>query len=165
MNKIKLTFFLLFTTLCFGQTYLLPNEEVIFSFQTKNGKKMVLAKDKENEYIIYRFGNSKKIELEYPSTKDKNSWNKFMYSYYHRGGGVQNSGMELNSLFFKNGNFEYVIYYDYHAEGEVYEAGILITDLIINKDLNIKGIYKSVEGDLHEIFNTGLIKEDKDRIR
>ena len=58
-----------------------------------------------------------------------------------------------------------MIYYDYHAEGEVYEAGILITDLIINKDLNIKGIYKSVEGDLHEIFNTGLIKEDKDRIR
>ena len=59
------TFFFLFTPFCYSQTYILSNEEVIFSFQTKNGKKMVLAKDKGNEYIIYRFGSLKKIELEY----------------------------------------------------------------------------------------------------
>lgn len=154
-----------FTAFCFCQNYLLPNEEVVFSFKTKKGKRMVLAKDKNNEYIIYRFGTQKKIELEYPSVKDKSSWDKFTYSYYHRGGGVQNAGMELNSLFFQYENFEYVVYYDYHAEGARVEIGTLITDLKTNKDIDVKGIYKSIKGDLTEIFNTGLLKQDEDRIR
>ncbi|WP_165602532.1 hypothetical protein [Chryseobacterium arthrosphaerae] len=31
--------------------YLFPNEEIIYSFETKNGKKMTLVKDKKEAYI------------------------------------------------------------------------------------------------------------------
>jgi hypothetical protein len=84
-----------------AQNFILENEELIFSFNTKNGKKLVLAKDKENEYIVYRFGTKDKIELEYPE-KNKESWSKFTYGYYSRGGGKQNLAMELESIFFSN---------------------------------------------------------------
>ena len=161
MNKLKFTFFFLFTTLCYSQIYLLPNEEVIFSFQTKNGKKMVLAKDKENEYIIYRFGSAKKIELEYPSIKDKDSWNKFTYSYYFRGGGKSNSGLELQSIYFQNGNFDYTIYKDYSAEGESYETGILIKELTTTKEKECKGIYKTIHGELLNLIKSGILKESE----
>lgn len=162
MNKIKFTFvFLLFATLGVSQTYLLPNEEIVFSFKTKSGKKMVLAKDKENEYIVYRFGTSKKVELEFPATKDKESWNHFTYSYYNRGGGVENAGMELKSIFFQNGNFDYTIYYGYYSEDDSYDVGVEVTDLTTNRSKDIKGMIKSLEDNFYEIFNNGLMKEEE----
>ncbi|WP_130735837.1 hypothetical protein [Flavobacterium sp. J27] len=48
-------------SLFFAQNYLLPNEELIFGFETQRGKKLVLAKDKNNAYIIYRFGTIEKL--------------------------------------------------------------------------------------------------------
>lgn len=166
MNRIKLMFvFLLLAHFCFGQGYLLPNEEVVFSFKTKKGKKMVLAKDTENEYIVYRFGTEKKIEFEYPATKDKESWNHFTYYYYNRGGGIQNAGMELKSIFFRNGNFDYTIYYGYYSEDDSYETGVEVTDLTTNKNTDVKGNMKSLEDNFYSIFNNGLMKEAEDRIR
>ncbi|MEI7508466.1 MAG: hypothetical protein WCJ62_03275 [Flavobacterium sp.] len=161
MNTMKLVFFLLFTTLCYSQIYLLPNEELVFSFKTKNGKKMVLAKDKGNEYIIYRFGSTKKIELEYPSIKDKESWNKFTYSYYFRGGGKLNSGLQLESIYFQNENYEFTIYDDYSAEGESYEAGLLIKDITTEHEKDCKGIYSSKQGDLLNLIKLGILKESE----
>ena len=54
--------FLFLIPLAFWAQYLLPNEEIIYSFETKNGKKMSLVKDKSNKYIQYRFGTKSKIE-------------------------------------------------------------------------------------------------------
>jgi hypothetical protein len=82
-----------------------------------------------------------------------------------RGGGVQNAGMELESLFFQIGNYDYVIYKDYQAEGEVLETGILITNLSTEKETDIKGKYNSIKGSLYDLFISGLIEEDKERIR
>ena len=91
MKKTGLLLMLLFFTKnTFAQNYILPNEKVVFSFITKNCKKMVLAKDKNNNYLIYRFGSTQKIELEYPKDKNMLSWSKFRFSFYLRGGGVQN---------------------------------------------------------------------------
>lgn len=154
----------LFTLISFAQDYILPNEDLIFSFKTKNGKNMVLAKDKNNEYIIYRFGSSKKIELEYPE-KNKESWNKFTYSYYSRGGGKSNAGMELNSIFFQIGNFEYTIFRDYYSEDESFKTGILVTDMLTNRRKEIHGKYHTIKGDLYNLMNDNLIKQDEDRIR
>ena len=155
------TFFFLCTPFCYSQTYILSNEEVIFSFQTKNGKKMVLAKDKGNEYIIYRFGSLKKIELEYPSRKDRDSWNKFTYSYYFRGGGKLNSGLELQSIYFQNGNYDYMIYKDYSAEGESYETGVSVKELTTAIEKVYKGIYKTIQGDLRTLIESDVVKESE----
>ncbi|MCJ7933614.1 MAG: hypothetical protein MUW56_08240 [Chryseobacterium sp.] len=56
--------------------YLLPNEEILYSFETKTGKKMTLVKDKKNEYIQYRFGTKDHIEMVFPSKKNKRQLEK-----------------------------------------------------------------------------------------
>ena len=164
MNIIKITFLFLFTNLCFGQDYLLHNEELIYSFKVKNGKMMFLVKDKENKYIVYRFGSSNKIELEYPQ-KNKQSWNKFTYSYYSRGGGKANDAMELYSIYFKVNNFEYTIYKDYYSENESFKTGILIINNLNKRVLDIKGKYNSIKGNPNLLKSENLINEEQERIR
>ena len=165
MKKILLLFLIsFFTKNIFAQGYILPNEKVVFSFTTKNGKKMVLAKEKKNKYLIYRFGTSEKIELEYPKIKNKQSWDNFSFSSYMRGGGPQNSGMELNGLHFEIDNFEYSLYQNYYAETNVNEVGLRLTNLKTMKIVDIKGKYKSLKGNLYDFRNNGLVKIDKDRV-
>ncbi|QBZ97642.1 hypothetical protein [Flavobacterium sangjuense] len=164
MKKVQIAlFFLLFSKLSFGQDYLLPNEEVLFSFETKAGKKMILAKDKHGKYIVYRFGTSKKIELEYPE-KNKESWNKFTFAYYSRGGGVQNLAMDLNNVFFKIGNFEYSIHENYYSESNENDVGITIRNTATEKTSEIYGKYNSVKGSLYKFRSNKLLKIDEDRI-
>ena len=45
----------------FWAQYLLPNEEVVYSFETKNGKKMSLVKDKKGKETRIK-GNYKTLE-------------------------------------------------------------------------------------------------------
>ena len=73
-NFRHLIFFALLTLTItsFGQNFTLPNEEVVFSFDTQNGKKVTLNKDKANSYLIYGFGTKDKIEFELPG-KSKSS--------------------------------------------------------------------------------------------
>ncbi len=101
LRKATLIFLLIINYSVNGQKYILSNETVIFSFNTQNGKVLTVNKDKENKYIIYRFGTKDKVEFEYPN-KLESSWTNFKYSYYLRGGGVQNEAMDMNSLEFVN---------------------------------------------------------------
>ena len=48
---------------------------------------------------------------------------------------------------------------------EVLETGILITNLTTQKETEIKGKYNSIKGSLYDLFMSGLIEEDKERIR
>jgi hypothetical protein len=146
-----------------AQSCILINEELIFSFNTKNGKRLVLAKDKKNEYIVYRFGTKDKIELEYPE-KNKESWSKFTYGHYLRGGGKQNAGMELESIFFQINNFSYTIYKNFHSEGNSFETGINIRNLSDDKMTIIVGKYNTIKGSFYKLREEELIEEDKDRI-
>ncbi|PQA92153.1 hypothetical protein SAMN05421796_107179 [Chryseobacterium piscicola] len=142
----------------FWAQYLLPNEEVVYSFETKNGKKMSLVKDKTNQYIQYRFGTKNKVEMEFPAERTKESWKKFHYNSYWRGGGIQNAGMEIDNLSFNNG-YEYLLFRTYHAEGEVYTAGIIIKDKK-GKETRIKGNYKTLEGCICNLQDTGMIERE-----
>src|SRR5882724_5416344 len=90
-----LSLILFATNISRGQSFILPNEDLIYSFATSNGKQLVLVKDKSDKYIIYRFGSKTKIEFEFPE-KNKSSFSKFKYSFYLRGGGSDNAGMDLN---------------------------------------------------------------------
>jgi hypothetical protein len=157
MKQVIFVLFFLVTKAGFGQTYILPNEELIYSFETKNGKVMVLAKDKANEYIIYRFGTKTKIEFEFPE-KSKDSWSKFKYSFAFRGGGISNSGIDLNYVYFTNNNFQYVIYDTYFSEGEKYNIGVKIIDLNTNKIIDIKGLRKTQKGNLIAFRDNNLLE-------
>ncbi len=156
MKKHILLFLFLIPATIWSQ-YLLPNEEIIYSFETKNGKKMSLVKDKSNKYIQYRFGTKSKIEMEFPANRTKESWKQFHYNSYWRGGGIQNAGMEVDNLQFTNDGYQYLLFRTYHAEGEVYSAGIIITDKK-GKETHIIGNYKTVKGCICNLEDTGMIE-------
>ncbi len=161
---VLIQFFLFVFSLSFGQCYVLKNEEILFSFKTKNGKKIVLAKDINNEYIIYRFGTSKKIELEYPKEKSKNSWNLFTYDYYHKPGGPENNAMYLNSVYFKIGTYQYSIFSNVYLTNEKnddYEFGVSVFNSKNGKTTTIKGTY-IIKGTLDDFKDNNLLKPKLD---
>jgi hypothetical protein len=143
----------------FWAQYLLPNEEVVYSFETKSGKKMSLVKDKTNQYIQYRFGTKNKVEMEFPAERTKESWKKFHYNSYMRGGGKDNAGMEIDNLLFRNNGYEYVIFRSYHSEGNDYSAGITIKDSK-GKESRISGNYKTVKGCICNLEETEMIERE-----
>ena len=157
MRIIVFTCLLLIAKIGFAQKLILPNETLIFSFETQNGKTAILAKDSLNNYIIYRFGTANKIEFEYPK-KTKDSWAKLTYSFYLRGGGTSNEGMDLNYVYFTNNNYQYIIYDSYFSVGNKTAIGIKIIDLTTKKTTNIKGKLKTRKGSLINFRNNGLLK-------
>ncbi|MEO9533409.1 MAG: hypothetical protein ABJG68_00310 [Crocinitomicaceae bacterium] len=142
--------FIISNHLSFSQSkLLLENEHVLFSFKTIAGKTCMIAHEKTNEkYLVYRYGTAEHIELEYPKDKS-NSWSKFTYEFYYRGGGKENLGLDINSLSFENGNYRYSVYQDYSAENESYSCGINVTNLTSKKITQIKGVYFSAQGGLN----------------
>ena len=152
----------IYASISFGQNkYLLPNEEIIFSFKTKNGRILSLNKDKSDKYIVYRFGTKDNIELEYPE-KNKSSWNKFEYSYWLRGGGIDNEGIDLNYVTFTMGNIKYVIYDTYFSRGEEYAVGIKVIDLKTQKEIDISGLRKTRKGTIVDLRYNDLIKRGEE---
>lgn len=162
MKKTNFKLFFIFILLIassriVGQSFTLSNEEAIFSFITENGKKVTLNRDTGNKYIIYRFGTNNKIEFAFPN-KTKNSWQSFTYSFYLRGGGTQNEGMDLNYVYFVNKGFKYVLYDTYFAGMSNQKLGIKIIDLTIKKETNIRGKRKTKKGTLVGFRDTNLLK-------
>lgn len=169
LHFIKCVFF---TTLLLGSltasgqaNYLKSNETTLFSFKTTSGKTLMLAVDKGQKYIIYRFGTAKHIEFEYP--KDTvNSFDKFKRFYYVRYGGVANAGTEVSQVEFTNDGFTYKIHEQYFTteDGERCEIGITIVDNRnkIYKTTRINGLVKTMQGSLMELKNSELIKLSHD---
>jgi hypothetical protein len=157
MQKFFSLLLLISSSHSYGQTFLLKNEEIIFSFDTKKGKHMTLAKDSTNKYIVYRFGTKDKVEFEFPE-KDKTSWTRFKYSFYLRGGGVQNEGQDLNYIYFINKNIKYIIYDTYYSVGGESEIGIKVIDIQTNKTVDIKGDYKTRKGTMADFRDNNLLE-------
>jgi hypothetical protein len=145
------------TCSAYAQGLLLKNETIIFSFQTRSGKQAVVAKDTANAYIVYRFGTNNKKDFEFP-VDHKTSWTQFKCSFYLRGGGIQNEGMDLNYLYFDHNSFRYVIYDSYFARGNSSTIGIKVFDLKTKKMTEIKGIYKTRKGTLTDFKDNNLVK-------
>lgn len=137
------------------------DEEVLISFKTEDSPKTlsVCVEKNQSEYIVYRFGTKEKIELEFPSNK-VDSWNKFTYSYYLRGGGEINEGMDSNYLSFENGEYEYCIYEEYFSKDKSKLVGIKITNKTTNKEINIKGSSDLVKGSLIKLRENNKIKTE-----
>ncbi|MCS3797975.1 hypothetical protein [Niastella sp. OAS944] len=149
--------FLFFFLAANSQDFLLKSESEIFSFDTQNGKHVLLAKDKANAYIVYRYGTKDSVEFEFPE-KNKDSWNKFKYSFYLRGGGVQNEGMDLNYVYFINKGYKYSICDTYNSVGNKSELGIEVTNLKTSKTVDIKGVGKTRKGTLIDFRDNKLLE-------
>jgi hypothetical protein len=137
-----------------SQPNLLPTETLLYSFSTKSGKTMVLAKDKKDAYIVYRFGTKDKVELEVLDKTKK----QFKYSFYLRGGGKANEGMDLNYVYFINKGFKYVIFSTSYAIDDKYEIGLKVIDMKTDKVTTIKGIVKTKKGTLTDFRDNGLLE-------
>jgi hypothetical protein len=110
-----------------------------------------------NSYIIYRSGRPSHIGLEYP--KDKRiSWQSFEYSYYLRGGGSANEGLDLNYLSFSNGDWKYTIYQEYTADTNSTVFGVRLVNDKDGEKLDLPGSASSVEGSLVPLRDNERIK-------
>lgn len=133
-------------------TFVLPNEVVVLSFKTKKKKQVFLCRDKDDRYLVYRFGSKSKVELQFPGKLDETSFQKFEYSSYFRGGGVENLAMNLDYLSFTNSGYRYVIYKTYASEsvGHEDEVGIRVIHLKTQKETSIEGDFNTFEGGFPE---------------
>jgi hypothetical protein len=133
-------------------TFVLPNEVVVLSFKTKKKKQVFLCRDKDDRYLVYRFGSKSKVELQFPEKLDETSFRKFEYSSYFRGGGVENLAMNLDYLSFTNSGYRYVIYKTYASEsvGHEDEVGIRVIHQKTQKETSIEGDFNTFEGGFPE---------------
>lgn len=137
------------------------NEEVIFSFILAENKKVVsISKDKDDKYIIYRFGTKNNVELAYPNSVDKTSWQSFKYFSMHRGGGKKNGAFGDISLCFINDNIEYKIYHYWRDEDNSNQIGVEIK--IKGQTIKIKGNINSQVGALQDLDFSELIVNQAD---
>lgn len=158
MKKIVAIFFVL---ICSGAAYgqydsLLckPNEKTVYAFQLENNKWVTVSKEKNGRYLVYRFGNKDKIELQVPAVLDTSSWSRFLFSGYNRGGGKENAAMHFGYLSFRNKETVYEVFELWNSEDDEEHCGLTI--MINNKATYLKGVLTSQHGNLVE-----LLYEDK----
>ncbi len=88
--------------------YLLKNEKAIMSFYTTQHKRVVIAVDRDDAYIVYRYGTDKRIELEYPK-RDTASWRKMQFYWYLQPSMGENNGFDIYNISFVADTFRYVV--------------------------------------------------------
>ena len=127
--------------------YVKDSEKIIYSFESVDGKKLVVVTDTISDYLACRFGTEGEFEFEYPDDK-KDSWVQFQYSYYMRGGGPGNAGMDLNFLYFGDDDYNYIVFDEYAAENDTSICGIRIINLKTKETVEIIGDIKTKLGTL-----------------
>ncbi|GAB4092531.1 hypothetical protein [Flaviaesturariibacter terrae] len=132
------------------------NKVLLFGFVTRNGREACLVKDSGNHYIVYRYGTAGRIEWEYPS-RERESWKKFTYSFYLRGGGARNEGMDLDQVTFVNNGIRYVLYNSYYAVTGKTNVGIKVIDSKRGRQTDIRALPGRWKGTLADFRTNGLL--------
>ena len=135
-----------------------PNEEIIFACQLKNLKWVSVCKEKNEQYIVYRFGTKSKIELQYPKLLDSTSWQQFTFQGYVRGGGKQNAAMRFGYLNFYNNDINYEVYDLWNSDDDKEKCGVWVKPN--KKTIDMKGNLESRKGSLVELIYEDKIKKE-----
>ena len=124
---------------------------------------MVLVKDKDNAYIQYRYGSSKKVELAFPKEQNNDSWSQFKYNTYNRTSNQTNDSLEIDNISFVNNNHEYLIYRTNFANGGEETTGIIVKKN--GRGSRIDGLLKTITGTLSRLDETVPLKKEQIRLR
>ena len=133
---------------CQAQLKTPSNEVTLFSFQTASGKIVSVNKAKDDSFLVYRFGDDKKIDFEFPQQKDSTSFKKFTYSNWIRGSGNTKSALDLKYLTFENEGFKYIVYAIYFEEDNSHSIGVRVMNLATQEITDIKGKRNTQKGSL-----------------
>lgn len=136
----------LFCSHAFATNLCLTNEKTIFSFETKTKKYLSICKEKNGNYLVYRFGKVDNIELQFPSKLDNTSWNAFEFSGMRRPGGKLNAGFGDYSLAFGIQKVGYTVFQEWSDEDETYSIGVIVSGKV--KPVTIHGLKETQEGSL-----------------
>lgn len=167
-NMLRIAFLLFFSFLMnitnaqdrIPSMYHLLNEEIIMAIQMNDGKIVTLCKDTADHYLLYRFGTKSKIEFEFPS-KESSSWSLFTYSYYFRGGGAQNAGLDLNYVYFEKEGYRYIIYDTDDATENQSEEGIKVENLKTGEMKVLAGNKMKIGSSLIDFRDNTLIQKSE----
>ncbi|HET8963777.1 MAG TPA: hypothetical protein VFM99_07765, partial [Chitinophagales bacterium] len=138
--------------------YIIEGEHLILSFKTPDGKYVSLCAEENNAYLIFRYGTKHNIDFEFP-TKDSISWQQFNFSYYLRGGGDKNEGLDLNYVYFKLDSLHYVLYNNFSATANSQSTGIKIINLQTGGITDMPAKPKSIKGNLLQLRDNTLIHQ------
>jgi len=133
------------------------NEKVLLQFNTQAGKRLVLAIDSNNKYLVYRYGSQNHVELQYPGVL-ANSFTLFKYASKSKSASAANSNFGYDQLHFSNIEFTYNIYNQYDRMGNITRIGLIVTNNKTKKKTLIQGNLKSLKGQLSDLENISAIK-------
>lgn len=140
--------FLMITNPCFAGGLCNENEKTVFSFETKAKKNLAICKHKNHDYLVYRYGTTGKIELQYPGVLDKTSWNAFTFSGMRRAGGKANAGFGDYDLSFSIKKFNYVVFQTWNDEEGTYAIGVVVRNDKKKSETRINGLRETQKGSL-----------------
>jgi hypothetical protein len=135
------------------------NETVAFAFQLNNKKWVSVCREKNDKYLVYRFGTKDKIELIFPAALDSTSWQQFTFKYYNRGGGKQNAAMNIAFLSFNNNEAAYEVYEVWNSEDNKKKCGVSVTAK--GKDVDMKGILTTTKNYLQSLSESPVKLEEE----
>ena len=133
---------------CWAEGLCKKNEKVIFSFATKAKRNLSICKDTENGYLVYRYGSTERIEMQYPDVLDKNSWDAFTFSGMKRAGGKANAGFGDYDLSFSRDGFDYSVFQMWNDEDGTYAIGVVVRNEKTERKTRIDGLRDTQKGSL-----------------
>ena len=133
---------------CFAKVLCNENERTVFSFDTKSRKSLSICKHKNNDYLVYRYGTTGKIELQYPGALDKTSWTAFTFSGMRRAGGKANAGFGDYDLSFSIKKFNYFVFQTWSDEDGAYAIGVVVRNDKNKSGTRIDGLRETQKGSL-----------------
>jgi|JI10StandDraft_1071094.scaffolds.fasta_scaffold405914_2 hypothetical protein len=157
MKKTTFLFFtivtLLFSNTVFAQVQSLSSaEEPILLFKTLQGKTISLSQVKNSKALFFKIEKGKQIELQYPQ-KLNDTTLFFTYSFYLRGGGTANEGMELNYVYFELNNLKYVLFENSHSSDPASIIGLKIIDVKTQHEEVYEALANTIRGSLISLRN------------
>lgn len=141
--------------------YQSEQEELILSFKTQDGKILSFCFDKVNQAFILRLGTAQNIDLFYPSDFDKQKL-VFTYSFYLRGGGNSNEGMDLNYIYFIKDDIKYIVYETSYSGEKNSRIGLKLLNLKTNKITEFIAAEGTKKGTLIGLRDSNLVMKGEE---
>jgi hypothetical protein len=134
------------------QTQGQSKHDVLIDFHTTHGHHITVLQLYNEKGLQFILRSKKGKSFIFPKQINPNkNWSKFNYGYYFRPGGVENDGLDLNSLSFKMDDKIYVIYENYVAVGNEKEFGFKILNAKEVTLANYKGKFNTLKGSIIDL--------------